>query len=146
MSCQEHVTQVRIKAKRKKTDAGAGKVKASAEKPEWKLVELEPKEIEEDVDSDNGSFLDDDTEDFLPSGWIGNKKERKESKPMIGLKKQTQATLTKSTSMKSSPTKHHQTPKQDQSRQQQSPALKSLFLFSASRPLRRKTFKSRSIP
>jgi hypothetical protein len=56
-------------AKRTKTAARAGKVKPAKPKV-WK--ELEPRaEAEEDVDSDNGSFLDDDTEDFLPAGWTG---------------------------------------------------------------------------
>jgi DNA repair exonuclease SbcCD ATPase subunit len=65
-------------AKRTKTAARAGKVKQPAQKPEWKAIETK-REIEEDVGSDDGSFMDDDTEDFLPSGWTGTVKGKMES-------------------------------------------------------------------
>ena len=39
--------------------------------------EIEPRaEAEDDVDSDDGIFLDDDTEDFLPTGWTGKTERR----------------------------------------------------------------------
>jgi hypothetical protein len=45
-------------------------VKTPAKPAPWK--EIEPRaEAEDDVDSDDGTFLDDDTEDFLPTGWTG---------------------------------------------------------------------------
>lgn len=63
-------------AKRTKTAARAGKVKTPAKPAPWK--EIEPHaEAEADVDSDDGTFLDDDdTEDFLPTGWTGKTERR----------------------------------------------------------------------
>jgi hypothetical protein len=41
-------------------------VKKTTEKTEWKAIEAKA-DVEQDLDSDNGSFMDDDTEDFLPA-------------------------------------------------------------------------------
>jgi hypothetical protein len=62
-------------AKRTKTAARAGKVKTLAKPAPWKEIELRA-EAENDVDSDDGTFLDDDTEDFLPTGWTGKTERR----------------------------------------------------------------------
>jgi hypothetical protein len=86
-------------AKRTKTSARAGKVKRPAQKPEWKAVENK-EEVEEDVDSDDGSFVDDDTEDFLPSGWTGKTKGRKENTAAQGLNQQFAIPKTKLTTSK----------------------------------------------
>ena len=67
-------------AKRTKTAARAGKVKGPTNGPEWKP--LEPKELmDEEVDSDDGSFLDDeDLGDFLPAAWTtGNTHNKKKN-------------------------------------------------------------------
>ncbi|KAE9378742.1 hypothetical protein N431DRAFT_460072 [Stipitochalara longipes BDJ] len=90
-------------AKRSKTAARAGKVKGPAQGPEWKA--LEPKEaLEEEIDSDDGSFLDDeDLGDFLPSAWTGSTKAKKESKPIQTSKKQDALVSTKNAAIESFP-------------------------------------------
>jgi chromosome segregation ATPase len=86
-------------AKRTKTTARLGKVKKTTEKTEWKPVE--PKtDVEQDLDSDDGSFMDDDTEDFLPAGWTGNSKGKKENKAASDLKQNSEVTVANTTQTK----------------------------------------------
>ena len=74
-------------------------MKKSTEKTEWKPVE--PKtDAEQDLDSDDGSFMDDDTEDFLPAGWTGNSKGKKENKAASDLKQNSEVTVANTTETK----------------------------------------------
>ncbi len=83
-------------AKRTKTAARLGKVKKNTAKTEWKAIEAK-NDVEQDLDSDNGSFMDDDTEDFLPAGWTGNSKGKKEDKVAANLKQNIEITVTNTT-------------------------------------------------
>ncbi|CZR54797.1 uncharacterized protein PAC_04681 [Phialocephala subalpina] len=60
-------------AKRKKTADRIGKTPSSKPKPS-RHDEPKAKSQQEDSDSDAGSFMDDDTEDFLPTMWTGKTK------------------------------------------------------------------------
>jgi hypothetical protein len=69
------IVKLSAMAKRTKTVARAGKAKTPAKPAPWK--EIEPRtEAEDDVDSDDGTFLDDDTKDFLPTSWTSKAERR----------------------------------------------------------------------
>jgi len=81
--------------KRTRTAARAGKVKGPANGPESKP--LQRKElIDGDIDSDDGSFLDDeDLGDFLPAAWTGGTQIKTESKTPATKKPATTTTVSR---------------------------------------------------
>lgn len=88
-------------AKRKKTAARAGEEKKPPSKATpWKP--LEPKVEEGDCDSDAGSFMKDNTEDFLPAKWAGNSKaedKKQQALPEINTEGTTQIDVATTTSL-----------------------------------------------